>query len=53
LELSGNNTTNIEFFTSDYAANYIIKIEGVSDDGIPLSSTSGIRVNNQTNVTDK
>ena len=53
LELNGNNITNIEFFTSDYAAKYIIKIEGVSDDGTPLSSSSSIQVSNQTNVTDK
>jgi len=53
LELNENNSTNVEFYTSDYAANYIIKMEGVSDDGTPVSSSSGIKVNNQPNVTDK
>ena len=53
LELNGNSTTNVEFYTSDLAANYIIKMDGVSDDGTPVSSTSSIRVDNQHNVTDK
>jgi hypothetical protein len=53
LELNGNSTTNVEFYTSDYAANYIIKMEGVSDNGTLISSSSSMQVNNQPNVTEK
>jgi len=53
LELKGKNTTNFEFYTSDNAANYMIQIEGISEDGSPISSSSGIQVINQPNVTNK
>jgi hypothetical protein len=53
LELNGKNTANIEFYTSDNAADYMIQIEGISEDGSPISSSSGIQVINQPNVTNK
>jgi len=53
LELKGKDSTNVEFYTSDNAANYMIKIEGISVDGSPISSSTGIQVINQPNVTAK
>jgi len=53
LELKGKNTANIEFYTSDNAANYMIQIDGISEDGSLISSSSAIQVINQSNVTNK
>jgi len=53
LELKGRNTTDLEFYTSDNTATYLIKIEGISENGSPISSSSCIQVINQPNVTDK
>ena len=53
LELNGKDSTNFEFYTSDNTAKFIIKVEGISEDGTPISARSSIQVNNQINVTDK
>ncbi|MDR3651590.1 MAG: hypothetical protein P4L34_01310 [Paludibacter sp.] len=53
LELSGTDSTKFEFYTSDNTANFIIKVEGISDDGTPISASSTIQVNNKLNVTVK
>ena len=53
LELNGTEDTDFEFYTSDNPAKFIIKVEGVSEDGTPISASSAIQVANQINVTDK
>lgn len=53
LELNGTDNTHFEFYTSDNTAKFIIKVEGISEDGTPISTSSSIQVNNQINVTDK
>ena len=53
LELNGTDSTDFEFYTSDNLANYTIKVEGISEDGTPISAAAGIQVTNQINVTDK
>jgi hypothetical protein len=53
VEINGTDNTDIEFYTSDNIANYIIKVEGISDDGTPISLSSGFQVNNFNNTNDK
>jgi hypothetical protein len=53
MELSGTDDTKFEFYTSDNLAKFSIKVEGISEDGTPLSASSRIEVTNQINVTDK
>lgn len=53
LELNGTDSTRFEFYTSDNLANYSIKIEGISEDGTPISTSSSIQIANQINVSDK
>lgn len=53
LELSGTDDTNFEFYTSDNLAKYIIKVEGITEDGTPISATSSFQVTNPINNTDK
>jgi len=53
LELKKNEPTNFEFYTSDNTANFIIKIEGISEDGTPISGSSSLQVNDPNNVTAK
>lgn len=53
IELKERSTTDFEFFTSDNTANYIIKVEGIAEDGTPISASSCIQVNNPINATDK
>ena len=53
LELKQSDHTTFEFYTSDNTANFIIKIEGLSEDGTPISASSVIQVNNPINVTDQ
>jgi len=53
MELNGTDSTDFEFYTSDNLAKYTIKVEGISDDGTPISASSSIQVTNQINVTDK
>jgi len=53
LGLNATDDTNFEFYTSDNSAKFIIKVEGISEDGTPISASSAIQVENQINVTDK
>jgi hypothetical protein len=53
VELNSNDSTHLEFYTSDNAANFMIKVEGISEDGTPISTCSSIKVINQLNVTEK
>lgn len=53
LGLNSTADTNFEFYTSDNSAKFIIKVEGISEDGTPISASSAIQVENQINVTDK
>ena len=53
LELNGTDNTKFEFYTSDNEAKYFIKVEGVSEDGTPISASSIIQIANQINVIDK
>jgi hypothetical protein len=53
VEINGTDSTEFEFYTSDNIANYIIKVEGISDDGIPISLSSRFQVNNSINSNDK
>jgi len=53
VEINGTDNIDIEFYTSDNIANYIIKVEGISDDGTPISLSTGFKVNNSNNANDK
>jgi hypothetical protein len=53
LELSPIEETGFEFYTSDNTGNFTIKVEGISEDGIPISETSNIEVNNELNTAHK
>lgn len=53
IELNGIDSTNFEFYTSDNAANFIIKAEGILENGMPICSTSRIQVDNQIKATEK
>jgi len=53
MELNGTDSTDFEFYTSDNLAKYSIKIEGISEDGTPISTGTSIQVTNQINITDK
>lgn len=53
LELSETGKTNFGFYTSDNTANFIIKVEGISEDGTPVSAGSTIQVINQINAPEK
>lgn len=53
LTLNGTDNTNFEFYTSDNVATFIIKAEGITEDGTPISTTSRIQVNHQLNASTK
>ncbi|MCE5175011.1 MAG: hypothetical protein ABFC90_09920 [Bacteroidales bacterium] len=53
LELKKDDNTAFDFYTSDNTANFIIKVEGISENGTPISASSVIKVNNPINVTVK
>jgi len=53
LGLNATDDTNFEFYTSDNQAKFIIKVEGISEDGTPISASSAIQVENQINATNK
>ncbi len=44
LKLNGTESSDFEFYTSDNLANFIIKVEGISQDGTPISISSRIQV---------
>jgi len=50
LELMRSDHTEFEFFTSDNIGNYTIKVEGILDDGTPVSSSSCIKVITPENI---
>ncbi|MDD2611591.1 MAG: hypothetical protein PHR38_02255 [Bacteroidales bacterium] len=50
LELKKDDSTAFDFYTSDNTANFIIKVEGISENGTPISASSVIKVNNPINV---
>jgi len=47
LEIKESGPATFEFYTSDNAASFIIKVEGISDDGTPVSMNKRIRVINK------
>jgi len=53
LELNVNTSTNFEFYTSDNIANFLIHVEGITEDGRPISNFSRIKVTEPINVNDK
>ena len=44
IRLIENKNINFEFYTSDNEARYLIKLEGISDDGQPISASHTIEV---------
>ncbi len=46
VRLDRNNAKEITFFTGDLCSDYLIKVEGISTSGIPLSSSFLIKVVN-------
>jgi len=53
LELNGTDDTNFEFYTSDNVANFVIKVEGISENGTPVSTCSTIKVVKKLNVKER
>jgi len=53
LELKGNQPTDLEFYTSDNLGNFTIKMEGITENGLPVSSSFSFQVQNTDNTTAK
>jgi hypothetical protein len=53
FEITNTQKCNFEFYTSDHTGNYVIKIEGITSDGIPISSSFKIQVINQANLSQR
>lgn len=53
LKLNENDTTGFEFYTSDNTADFIIRAEGISENGTQVSMSKRIKVTNQPTSTDK
>ncbi|MDD2797265.1 MAG: hypothetical protein PHV20_01600 [Bacteroidales bacterium] len=51
LSIKSNEEQKIEFYTSDHLSNYIIKVEGIAEDGTPISSSAIIKVTDHSNAT--
>ncbi len=51
--LNENDTKSFEFFTSDNTGDFVIRAEGISEDGTPVSVYKRIKVTNQPIVTVK
>jgi hypothetical protein len=49
LELNETGTTGFEFYTSDNTADFVIRAEGISENGTPVSVSKRIKVTNQPN----
>jgi len=47
LKNNGSEPVNFEFYTSDNEANFSIKVEGISENGTPISMNKCIRVVNK------
>jgi len=46
LELNETGTTGFEFYTSDNTADFVIRAEGISENGTPVSVSKRIKVTN-------
>lgn len=44
IQLKKDRATKLDFFTGDNPGNYLIKVEGLTDDGIPVSETMELEV---------
>jgi hypothetical protein len=44
IEISNNKNQIPEFYASDHSGNYIIRIEGISSEGFPISAIARIKV---------
>lgn len=53
LEITENTDTSFEFYTSDNLAEYMIKVEGISSNGNPISATARFQVTNPVKNTAK
>jgi hypothetical protein len=47
VELNETDDTKIEFYTSDNLAKYSIHLEGIAEDGTPISASTRIQVTNK------
>ena len=53
IKINDTGTADLEFFTSDNTSDFIIRVEGISNDGTPYNASTGIQVNNQINTPKK
>jgi hypothetical protein len=53
IEIKEQESTCFDFITSDNEGIFILKIEGITDDGQPISFSKNIQVINQTKSTEK
>ena len=53
LKLNEKDSSGFEFYTSDNTADFIIRAEGISENGTPVSVSKRIKVTNQPISTDK
>jgi len=53
IVINDTGTSELEFYTSDNTSDFIIIVEGISDDGTPINASTSIQVNNQINTTEK
>lgn len=47
LTIKPNETGEFEFYTTDNTGDFVIEIEGISEDGKPISATTGFQVKNE------
>jgi len=45
--------SGFEFYTSDHIGNYIIKVEGITSEGIPVSASTKIQILNNENLSQR
>jgi hypothetical protein len=53
ITVKENSPTVLEFYTSDNTGPFILKAEGISEDGTPVSACIGIQMNEPINTTTK
>ncbi|MFZ4724158.1 MAG: hypothetical protein ACOYMD_01785 [Paludibacter sp.] len=46
LLIDETNNAHFEFYTSDNKGNFLIKVEGIGEDGTPISQSANFQVNN-------
>lgn len=46
LLIDETNNAHFEFYTSDNKGNFLIKVEGIAEDGTPISQSANFQVNN-------